>query len=150
MSLYHLYFRICYESIKFYHYVMDPTETKSLSSNNVYHILCTQKGEVYMATFGGGLNKLEQLDAEGNASFKVYSKEDGLHSDILMSLEEDVEGNLWMSTENGLSKFVVEQQRFENYNERDFGKKVRFEQDGRKTAVRGGGFERRERSGERK
>lgn len=116
------------ESIKFYHYVMDPTETKSLSSNNVYHILCTQKGEVYMATFGGGLNKLEQLDAEGNASFKVYSKEDGLHSDILMSLEEDVEGNLWMSTENGLSKFVVEQQRFENYNERDFGKKVRFEE----------------------
>lgn len=116
------------ESIEFHHYVLDPTDTRSLSSNNVYHILCTKRGDVYMATFGGGLNKVERMDEEGNVAFKVYSKADGLHSDILLSVEEDVDGNLWMSTENGLSKFLVEEQRFENYNERDFGKEVRFEE----------------------
>lgn len=116
------------ESIEFRHFVLDPSNSKSLSSNNVYHILCAKNGQVYMATFGGGLNKLEKMDEEGNVSFKVYSKEDGLHSDILLSLEEDMDGNLWISTENGLSKYLVEEQRFENYNERDFGKEVRFEE----------------------
>lgn len=116
------------ESIKFHHYVLNPHDSSSLGSNNVHHILCTQKGDVYMATFGGGLNKVEQMDGNGNVSFKVYAKEDGLHSDILLSLEEDKDGNLWMSTENGLSKFIIEEQRFENYNERDFGKKIRFEE----------------------
>lgn len=116
------------ESIEFRHYVLNPSNPKSLSSNNVYHILCTKKGEIYMATFGGGLNRVEKMDENGGVSFKVYSKEDGLHSDILLSVEEDVDGNLWMSTENGLSKFLIEEQRFENYNERDFGKEVRFEE----------------------
>ena len=37
-------------------------------------------------------------------------------------------GNLWISTENGLSKFIPSEQRFENYNERDFGGKIRFEE----------------------
>ena len=116
------------ESIEFHHYVLDPTDTNSLSSNNVHHILCTQIGDVYMATFGGGLNKVERMDENGNVLFKNYTKEDGLHSDILLSLEEDADGNLWMSTESGLSKFLIEEQRFENYNERDFDKKVRFEE----------------------
>jgi hypothetical protein len=35
---------------------------------------------------------------------------------------------LWISTENGLSKFIPSEQRFENYNERDFGGKIRFEE----------------------
>lgn len=47
----------------------------------------------------------------------------GLPSDILLSVEEDGAGNLWISTENGLSKFIPSEQRFENYNERDFGAK---------------------------
>lgn len=116
------------ESIEFHHYVLDPTNSKSLSTNNVHHILCTKSGDVYVATFGGGLNKVERMDEDGNVSFKIYTKEDGLHSDILLSLEEDADGNLWMSTESGLSKFLVEEQRFENYNERDFDKKIRFEE----------------------
>lgn len=52
----------------------------------------------------------------------------GLPSDILLSVEEDGAGNLWISTENGLSKFIPSEQRFENYNERDFGGKIRFEE----------------------
>lgn len=116
------------ESIEFHHYVLDPTNFKSLSTNNVHHILCTKSGDVYVATFGGGLNKVERMDEDGNVSFKIYTKEEGLHSDILLSLEEDADGNLWMSTESGLSKFLVEEQRFENYNERDFDKKIRFEE----------------------
>lgn len=116
------------ESIQFHYYKRNLDGNTSLSSNNVYHIICTRKGEVYMATFGGGLMKLETIDDAGNATFKAYTRAEGLLSDILLSVEEDEEGNLWISTESGLSKFLVEEQRFEHYNERNFGDKVRFEE----------------------
>ena len=99
-----------------------------LSSSNVYRILTTRDGNVYVATFGGGLNQLVSMDEQGNAVFKSYTIQDGLLSDILLSIEEDDNGNLWMSTESGLSKFLPAEQRFENYNERDFGDKLRFEE----------------------
>lgn len=69
------------------------------------------------------------MNGEGKAVFKSYTVKDGLPSDILLSVEEDDTGNLWISTENGLSKFIPSEQRFENYNEQDFGGKIRFEED---------------------
>lgn len=116
------------EAIQFHHYQRNLDENATLSSNNVYHIVCTRSGDVYMATFGGGLMKLESMDEAGNVAFKAYTRTDGLLSDILLSLKEDEVGNLWMATENGLSKFLLDEQRFENYNERDFGTEVRFEE----------------------
>lgn len=68
------------------------------------------------------------MNGEGGAIFKSYTVKNGLPSDILLSVEEDGAGNLWISTENGLSKFIPSEQRFENYNERDFGGKIRFEE----------------------
>ncbi len=100
-----------------------------LSNNNVYRIVTTSQGEVYLATFGGGLNQLVSMNGEGKAVFKSYTVKDGLPSDILLSVEEDDTGNLWISTENGLSKFIPSEQRFENYNELGFwGAKIRFEE----------------------
>ena len=116
------------ESIRFHHYKRKPNDVTTLNCNNVYHILCTRNGDVYMATFGGGLNKLVSMDEAGNVKFASYTKADGLQSDILLSMEEDADGNLWMSTENGLSKYLPAEERFENYNERDFGRSVRFEE----------------------
>ena len=116
------------ESIVFHLYARIPNDMNCLSNNNVYHIVPTSAGEIYLATFGGGLNRLVSVDGKGGAVFKSYTTKDGLPSDILLSVEEDDAGNLWLSTENGLSKFIPAKQRFENYNERDFGEKVRFEE----------------------
>ena len=74
-------------------------------------ILSTGEKELYLATFGGGLNKLQSIDEDGDAAFKSYCVEDGLPSDILLSIREDNKGNLWMSTENGISKFIPEVKR---------------------------------------
>ena len=60
-----------------------------------------------MATFGGGLNRLVSMNGEGGAVFKSYTVKNGLPSDILLSVEEDGAGNLWISTENGLSKLKM-------------------------------------------
>ena len=114
------------EDAKFYHYLRVPDDANSLSNNDVHWILPTKKGELYVATFGGGLNKLLSLNSDGKATFKSYTVADGLPSDILLSVREDREGALWISTENGVSKFNPENESFENYRDKRFGSRARF------------------------
>nr|WP_320057697.1 two-component regulator propeller domain-containing protein [uncultured Bacteroides sp.] len=114
------------EGIRFNHYSRIPSENSSLSNNDVHWIVSTRKNELYLATFGGGLNKLLSMDKEGKAKFKVYTVDDGLPSDVLLSIREDRKGSLWISTENGISKFIPSEQRFENYDDKSLPVRVRF------------------------
>ena len=114
------------EEIQFNHNSRMPGNPASLSNNDVHWIHSTKKGELYLATFGGGLNKLISVSEKGKAIFKCYTVKDGAPSDVLLSIQEDIKGNLWISTENGLSKFIPSQQRFENYDEKSFAFKVTF------------------------
>ena len=114
------------EDAVFHHYVRVQNDVNSLSNNDVHYILSTRKNELYLVTFGGGLNKLQTIDAAGDAIFKSYGVAEGLPSDILLSIREDNWGNLWMSTENGISKFIPEEERFENYADGHVSSHVRF------------------------
>ena len=60
------------EDAVFHHYVRVQNDVNSLSNNDVHYILSTRKNELYLVTFGGGLNKLQTIDAAGNAIFKSY------------------------------------------------------------------------------
>ena len=40
------------------------------------------------------------------ATFKAYTMKNGLPSDVLLSIEEDKDGNLWCATEEELCKFI--------------------------------------------
>jgi len=104
------------EEIRFNHYVRVPADTHSLSNNDVYWITENADQEIYLATFGGGLNKLIMMEEDGNANFETYNMENGLPSDVLLSIQEDNKGNLWISTENGLCKFVPALKQADNYN----------------------------------
>ena len=114
------------EEIQFHHFSRNPNDAKSLSNNDVHWIIATKKKELYLATFGGGLNKLLSIDKNGNGVFKSYSVLDGLPSDVLLSIREDKKQNLCMSTENGISKFIPGEERFENYDDRSITFRVRF------------------------
>ena len=114
------------EDIQFHHFSRVPNDTKSLSNNDVHWIIATQQKELYLATFGGGLNKLISISENGHGEFKSYSVLDGLSSDVLLSIREDHKQNLWISTENGICKFIPSDERFENYDERSISFRVRF------------------------
>ncbi|NDV77975.1 two-component regulator propeller domain-containing protein [Dysgonomonas sp. 511] len=71
-------------------YTREPENSNSLSDNDVYDICTTKTGDTYFATFGGGLNKVAEVDKKGfPISFVSYTAKDGLPSDVILMLVED-------------------------------------------------------------
>ncbi|MEN0048424.1 MAG: two-component regulator propeller domain-containing protein [Bacteroidota bacterium] len=91
----------------------------SLSHNYISEIYEDARGQLWIGTYGGGLNKL--VDGYGQASiqFKRYTEKDGLPNNSVKSIEEDIEGNLWLGTNHGLTKFNPNTEKFENYTVND-------------------------------
>lgn len=114
------------ETIVFRHYKRSPGNPESLSNNDVYWIKETQEGELYFGTFGGGLNRLKKEKENENIAFESFTTNEGLPNDILLSVQEDSHGNLWLSTENGLCKFIPHEKKMENYNDRRLDIKAGF------------------------
>ncbi len=90
-----------------------PGDKTSLGNNDVMHIFTDQKGNTWLSTFGGGLNRL-YFDG-GRPKFEVISTDDGLSSNIVLSATDDTEGNIWLATESGLSSFNPASKAVRNY-----------------------------------
>jgi signal transduction histidine kinase/DNA-binding response OmpR family regulator len=61
---------------------------------------------------------LNKFDRE-TEQFIHYTEKDGLPNDVINGILEDMQGNLWLSTNNGLSKFDPETTSFRNYDVND-------------------------------
>ena len=114
------------DNILFEHYKHEDGDIRSLSNNDVHWITVTEKNDIYLATFGGGLNKFVPSYNGNTSCFQYYTKEDGLSSEMLLSMQEDRNGNLWICTENGISKFYTSTGQFENYDGKSFNLHTRF------------------------
>ena len=110
-------------NINFIHYVNRPNDEFSLSDNRIISVYEDRQGNLWFGTYGGGLNELplDQINKANpeNARFIRYSVKDGLTSNIIYCILGDEEGNLWLSTDNGLSKFNPDTKVFRNYFESD-------------------------------
>jgi signal transduction histidine kinase/ligand-binding sensor domain-containing protein/AraC-like DNA-binding protein len=95
-----------------------PGDKSSLGNNDAQYIYRDSKDRMWIATSGGGLNKFLGT-ADQRLKFKVYTIEEGLPSDYILSIIEDKTHNLWLGTENGISKLNPEQERFRNYDSYD-------------------------------
>jgi signal transduction histidine kinase/ligand-binding sensor domain-containing protein len=107
-----------YKSYEFLSYQKKPGDRTSLGNNNLQFILRDSKGRMWIATSGGGLNEVIGSDTR-NLRFKIFTREDGLPSDYILSIVEDNMGNLWLGTENGLSKFTPDNLHIRNYDSYD-------------------------------
>ena len=128
------------EQIEFHRFLRKPKDINSLSNNDVHCIYYSKNGELYLGTFGGGLNRLNGIDEAGNASFEVYTVNEGLPSDVVLSIQEDAQHNIWVSTENGLSEFIREKEKFVNYDDRSFAFPFYFNESASCTAASGRQF----------
>lgn len=113
------------EQLEFEHYIRTPENINSLSNNNINRVFLTHDKELYVLTFGGGLNKLVSLK-DGKAHFKVYTTLDNLPSDLLVTLVEDKKGNLWIAMEEELCKFNPSTETVENYPAHSFPQSLKF------------------------
>ncbi len=107
-------------SVKFKRYKFQPGNQNSLSDERVISVYEDVDGNLWFGTYGGGLNKLptsQQNFPQGK--FINYTIEDGLSSNIIYNIQGDDKGNLWLSTDNGLSMFNTEKENFRNYDESD-------------------------------
>ncbi len=106
------------DDILYKHYTRVPGNRESLGNNDVHGICNTHKGEMFLATFGGGLNKVVSYDPNGfPLKFRSYTMQDGLPTDVCLAVLEDENGKLWISMENSLSKFDPDREEFETFAE---------------------------------
>ncbi|MDW7693334.1 two-component regulator propeller domain-containing protein [Flammeovirgaceae bacterium SG7u.111] len=92
-----------------------PDKPEGLNSDA---ILCFLElgSELYIGTRGGGVNV---YNLEANEFDRVYTKEEGLNSLTIASMEADKKGNIWMSTMHGITLFNIHTERFTNFGQSD-------------------------------
>jgi len=73
-------------------------------------------GNLWIGTEGGGL---VLFDREQNRIAARFTTGEGLCNNSIISMLEDGNGDLWMGTFNGLSRFNVEERSFKNYYRSD-------------------------------
>ena len=104
-------------AIKKYEIGFDKTHI-GLNGNDVIDICITKKKEIFAATTSGGISKVVKKDSFGfPVTFKSFTKENGLPSDNILSLLEDVDGRIWIATDYTLSRFKADQEFFEIFHE---------------------------------
>lgn len=104
------------EEIKFYRNIRRPGDKNSLSANDIMHIYTDKNKITYIISFTGGVNKVISPNLlNENIQFRNYDKNNGLASDLALSMIEDTQNQLWVVSEIALSKFDPAKETFENY-----------------------------------
>ena len=96
-------------------YQANPDVPGSLAHNTVFAIHRDARGVLWVATGGGGLNRFEP----GSGTFHIYAEKEGLPSSVIYGVLEDAEGNLWMSTNFGVTRFNPIAVTFRNFTVND-------------------------------
>ncbi len=99
----------------FQNYACVPGDTGTLSDQRVISLYMQNQDTLWIGTRGGGLNRLTL----GDGRFTVYRSAQGLANDTVYAILPDLAGNLWLSTNLGLSRFDPKKQRFRNYTVED-------------------------------
>jgi signal transduction histidine kinase/ligand-binding sensor domain-containing protein/DNA-binding response OmpR family regulator len=95
-------------------YSHDTGDPNSLSGDYVISVLDDSNGNIWIGTYGNGLNKLT-CDSGAALNFIRFTEDQGLCNNTIYAIQEDHQGNLWLSTDNGLSRFDTEREVFTNY-----------------------------------
>ncbi|GAA4455020.1 sensor histidine kinase [Nibrella saemangeumensis] len=87
---------------KFTYYIYKPGETKGLKDGSVYHLMVSRTNEIWFATSGGGVARLNQRTGtftyyEASPTFEAGH----LNDKDTRALYEDADGLIWVGTNQG-------------------------------------------------
>ena len=81
-------------------------------SNAIYHLLKDSKNRMWVATREG----LAVFKSNDNFKYKVYNEKDGMADSYTCALAEGKNGDIWASTNSGISHLNGTTGKFENFN----------------------------------
>jgi signal transduction histidine kinase/ligand-binding sensor domain-containing protein/DNA-binding response OmpR family regulator len=96
-----------------------PGDKNSLGNNDIQFVFRDSKNKMWLATSGGGFCLAMGNQPFQSLQFRNYTTKDGMPNDYVLSCAEDAQGNLWLATENGLSRFDAAHTLFRNYDSYD-------------------------------
>ena len=96
----------------FIHYIPDPETPHSLNSPAVLSIYEDSQNRLWIGTYGGGLNLFDHE----SETFTYYTEREGLANNLIFAILEDRRNHLWLSTNKGLSMFMIGDKRFRNFD----------------------------------
>ncbi|WP_163717501.1 hybrid sensor histidine kinase/response regulator transcription factor [Mangrovibacterium lignilyticum] len=106
------------DDISYRVYVNDPNDDSTVAGNYIISLMEAKDGTIWIGTYGHGVCSFSE-DESGKVQFKNFNEEDGLCNNVTYALEEDLSGNIWISTDKGLSKFTPSDKKFQNFFVKD-------------------------------
>jgi ligand-binding sensor domain-containing protein/two-component sensor histidine kinase len=101
-------------------YGNDPSDLTTISDDRVYVLYEDSKGNFWVGTYGGGLNKFNR-STEKFASFKNNPDDpNSISNNKIIAIQEDSTEILWIGTSGGgLNKFDLDTKKFTRYSTED-------------------------------
>lgn len=96
----------------FKRYTHKNNDNSSLSNNIVTCILLDSKKNLWIGTAGGGINLFNRK----RGTFSLFNKKKGLANDYIHGIVEDQAGDLWISSNNGLTRYQISSKKATNYD----------------------------------
>jgi signal transduction histidine kinase/ligand-binding sensor domain-containing protein/CheY-like chemotaxis protein len=102
---------------RFTHYRHNQQDPASLSHDEVHYLYEARDGAIWVGT-ASGLNRMERK-ANGEVRFRRYLRKDGLADDSIAAILGDKLGQLWLSTNTGISRLDLASGTVRNYTGAD-------------------------------
>lgn len=105
-----------YDGYKFTVYKNIAGDKNSISNNYIKGIAESKNGDLWIATWGGGLNKFDRQKNKFTAFKHDAGDKSSISNDFLNSVIEDSRGNVWIGTEDaGLNMLDTAKNEFVHY-----------------------------------
>lgn len=92
---------------------------RSVNNNSVFSIFEDSLKNIWIATYGGGLNKCRLPDNLDSTIFEFYTIKNGLPDNGLYGILPQNDSIFWISTDMGIIRFETKSGRIETYNMND-------------------------------
>lgn len=97
-------------------FVKDASRYKTyVRDYEIRDVIVDRQGRMWLSASGDGLVQVEPGDGETEPKFHVFNTSNGLVNNLVQSVVDTPDGNLWISTQQGVTAWNARKKSFENY-----------------------------------